>query len=146
MTAYRFDKPDPAQPIELWPRLLDREPHRLAVEGFHRDHDARYHRTSINLRKIFDTHDLLGSSPLGTGVCPQLAHAWAKHETLEHWLASIPDRANNPAVGERMTAQLHSAIALEPADKDGAPAEARRQSRGAAGAFAVLCPHREAIV
>jgi hypothetical protein len=120
LTAYRFDKPDPAQPIELWPRLLDREPQRLAVEGFHRDHDARYHRTSVNLRKIFDTHDLLGSGPLEPAFAQSLL-TLGPHETLDHWIASIPDRANNPQAGERTAAQLQSAIALEPADKDGAP-------------------------
>ncbi len=40
LTAYRFEKPDLEHPIELWPRLLDREPQRIAFEGFERDHDC----------------------------------------------------------------------------------------------------------
>jgi len=118
LTAYRADKPDLDRPLELWPRLLDREPHRLAVEGFHRDHDARYHRTTINLRKIFETRELMGSSPLETGFARSLLTV-GKHDTLADWLKSIPVRACTPQAGERMTALLHEAIDLDSAS-DGA--------------------------
>ena len=127
LTAYRVDKPDLDRPVELWPRLLDREPHRLAVEGFHRDHDARYHRTAINLRKIFETRDLMDSGPLEPAFARSLLTA-AKHESLDDWLKSIPDRACTPQVGERMTALLQEAIDIDAA-ADGAAAKSRPATR-----------------
>jgi hypothetical protein len=113
LTAYRSDKPQLDRPVELWPRLIDREPHRLAIEGFHRDHDARYHRTTVNLRKIFDTRQLLADGPLEPAFARSLLTI-AKHESLDDWLKSIPARANNLQVGEQMVAQLQAAIAVAP--------------------------------
>jgi hypothetical protein len=123
LTAYRVDKPDLDRPVELWPRLLNREPHRLAVEGFHRDHDARYHRTAINLRKIFETRDLMNSGPLEPAFARSLLTT-AKHESLDDWLKSIPIRACTPQVGERMTALLREAIDFDAA-ADGAIAKGK---------------------
>ncbi len=92
LTAYRVDKPDLDRPVELWPRLLDREPHRLAVEGFHRDHDARYHRTAINLRKILDTRDLWTRARSSRRL-PAACVTAAKHESLER-LAEIDSQSS----------------------------------------------------
>ena len=53
----RYFKPisvDPERPIELWPRQLAREPHVIAAQNFCHDHDAQYHRTSNNARKLLD--------------------------------------------------------------------------------------------
>ena len=52
MTAYKFDKPNLAKPIELWPRLLSREPHVKAVSLFHVEHDTHCHRTTVNVHAI----------------------------------------------------------------------------------------------
>src|SRR5262249_4600657 len=40
LTAYPADRPDPARPIELWPRLLEREPYLIALHQFQHLHDA----------------------------------------------------------------------------------------------------------
>ena len=111
LTAYRADKPQLDRPVEMWPRLVDRERHRLAIEGFQRDHDARYHRTTVNLRKMFDTQQLLDSGPLEPAFARSLLTI-AKQESLDDWLKSIPARAGNPQIGEQMVAHLQSAIAF----------------------------------
>ncbi|HEX4000213.1 MAG TPA: M28 family peptidase [Pirellulales bacterium] len=147
LTAYRADKPDLDRPIELWPRLLDREPHRLAVEAFQRDHDARYHRTTINLRKIFETRDLMNAGPLEPSFARSLVTA-AKQESLSDWLKSIPIRASSPAAGERMVALLHEAIQLDDSDSANGDAAAGRAAANLAassgGSTAVVIKSRKA--
>src|SRR5207245_836627 len=46
LTAFPADRPDPARPIELWPRLLQREPHLAALHQFRHVQDPRPHQTS----------------------------------------------------------------------------------------------------
>jgi len=133
LTAYRADKPDIDRPIELWPRLDEREPHRLAIEAFQRDHDARYHRTTINLHKIFDTHDLMQSGPLEPSfarsliICP-------KHEPIGDWVNSIPARASTPESGQRMVELLHEAINFGDGDDGAATLAASLATRSSAEA------------
>ncbi len=110
LTAYRFEKPDLSAPIELWPRLLDRDLQRAAFADFERDHDARYHRTSINIRKLLDTHDLVGDGPLEPAFARSLLTI-NKRETLAGWLDSLPRRARAAETGRNLAEQLGSLIA-----------------------------------
>ncbi len=123
LTGYRFEKPDLAAPIELWPRLLDRESQRIAFAGFERDHDARYHRTSVNIRKLLDTHDLLQTGPLEPEFARSLL-TLAKHQSLADWLGSLPGRARQASVGERLAEGLKSVIAPAAPDGKSKPAKA----------------------
>ncbi len=70
LTAYEFAKPKLAKPVELWPRLLDRDAHRSAVTLFHTEHDSHYRRTTVNVKKLLDTRHLFGQQPLGRSFAP----------------------------------------------------------------------------
>ncbi|HEX4144158.1 MAG TPA: M28 family peptidase [Pirellulales bacterium] len=109
-TAYRADRPRLDRAVELWPRLLDREAYRLAVGGFRRDHDQRYHRTSVNIRKLLDTAGLLGQGPLPRDLARSLL-TLPKHETLDDWLASLSKRAVSADVGQRIQQLLSECVA-----------------------------------
>ena len=99
LTAYEAERPSLAHAVELWPRLLRRASHVAAAAIFDCDHDHRYHRTTINVRKLLETCELLGGSPLERPFARQLL-TLAKHETLDEWLASLPRRTvNGPAGG-----------------------------------------------
>lgn len=107
----------PAQlPVELWPRLLDRSPHRAAVGVFHHNHDQRYHVTTVNIRKLLDAYELLGRQPLPRSFARQLLTV-ARHETLESWLDELPHRAEELTAGRALADDLRSLlVAAEPAD------------------------------
>ena len=99
LTAYDARRPHLAHAIELWPRLLRRAPHLAAAQIFDVDHDHRYHRTTVNVRKLLDTAELLGQAPLARDFGRQLL-TLAKHESLDEWLGSLSRRTvNAPAAG-----------------------------------------------
>jgi hypothetical protein len=109
-TAYDARKPKLDKAVELWPRLLDREAYRLAAGGFRRDHDQRYHRTAINIRKILDASCLLAPEPLPRDLARSIL-TLAKHETLDEWLESLPSRSVSPDIGRRVSELLSAVIA-----------------------------------
>lgn len=94
LTAYDARRPHPGRAVELWPRLLRRAPHLAAAEIFDVDHDHRYHRTTINVRKLLDAAELLGQAPLGREFARQLL-TLAKHDSLDEWLGSLARRTVN---------------------------------------------------
>jgi hypothetical protein len=115
LTAYRSDGPDLANPIELWPRMLRREPYVAALELFDHAHDFQQLRTSLNVRKLLDARYLFGglvprSYARQLVTCP-------KHESLECWLDTLPRRSNDPKRGERLVEELRQVV--EPAASAG---------------------------
>jgi hypothetical protein len=137
LTAYRGDQPDLVRPIELWPRFLQRDLHREAIELFAHAHDHWPHQTIWNIRKILDTHQLLGNRPLPRSLARQLLTI-AKEQTLEGWLEALPARASEPERGGRLAEAL--AQHLEPLPSSRArtrPPEALTYGRTARRAFEV---------
>ncbi|MCX6286765.1 MAG: hypothetical protein NTY96_06600, partial [Bacteroidetes bacterium] len=51
-TAYDTAKPDPAKPIELWPRMMERQPHISILKHFVSEHDRYKHLTAFNLMTL----------------------------------------------------------------------------------------------
>jgi hypothetical protein len=112
LTAYNAKAPNLADPIKLWPRLLHREPHVLAVELFQNSKDKLADQHRVNVRKLLDSASLL---------CTQLPGSFAtalvytkKTETLDKWLYRLPARTNAPNRGRRLAAMLRSLIADPP--------------------------------
>src|SRR5262249_19309087 len=90
-TAYRADKPNLARPVEMRPYFLKRDLHQAAIELFSHVQDHRPHLTVRNLRKLLDTHHLLGR-PLPYSLARQLL-TLSKKETMEECLHQLVDRA-----------------------------------------------------
>jgi hypothetical protein len=114
LTAYPADHPDPSRPIELWPRLLQRDLHVTALHLFEHAHDQRPHQTARNIRKLLDTSAAFGNCRLPRSLARQLL-ALPHHETLDDWLNALPGRASTPEGGrclvEELRAHLPSAAA-----------------------------------
>jgi hypothetical protein len=110
LTAYHADRRRPEHAVELWPRLLQRADHQAAVSIFDIDHDHHYHRTTINVRKILDTWDLLGRAPLARDFGRQLL-TLAKHESLDAWLDSLPQHTVNLPAGRLLAEMLQTRLA-----------------------------------
>jgi hypothetical protein len=89
LTAYDADRPRPEEALELWPRLLDREPHKAAGTLFDRVRDSRGRETAENCRKLLDARELLDGRPLPRSFARRLLKA-PRHQTLEGWLDSLP--------------------------------------------------------
>ena len=65
LTAYDARRPNPGRTIELWPRLLAREPYTAAIDAFLATPEHHQHRVSINnARNLLDASELRGGQPL----------------------------------------------------------------------------------
>ncbi len=113
LTAYDAEKPDPAAPIELWPRLLQREPHLTAIGIYDHAHAHFPHQTCVNVRKLLETRALLGDASLPPSLARALLTA-ARHETLEGWLTRLPERTADVESGQRLVEELRSGIRETP--------------------------------
>ncbi|TMQ31871.1 MAG: Zn-dependent exopeptidase M28, partial [Planctomycetota bacterium] len=109
-TAYRADKPNLARPVEMWPNVLKRTLHTAAIELFCHAQDLRPHLTVRNLRKLLDTHHLLGGKPLPYSLARQLL-TLSKKETLEDWLHGLVARASDRERGCWFVEELRRLIA-----------------------------------
>jgi hypothetical protein len=110
LTAYRASAPDPADPVELWPRLLDRPAERAAVELFACETHPYRHVTALNVRSLLTFHRLLGGDPLPRPLARALIEA-PKKQSLEDWLAALPARGGDPVRAQRLTAELTRLLA-----------------------------------
>jgi hypothetical protein len=117
VTAYRADHPDPAQPVELWPRLLQRETHLAALDLFAQEHAP--HWTTRNVRKILETCQIFGEQPLPATFARDLVHC-PKNEALEEWLDALPGRSQDAERGGWLATELSRRITFPaaPASRD----------------------------
>src|SRR5262249_41916471 len=107
LTAYDAEKPDLDRPVELWPRLLDREGYGDAVSLFDAKHDHHPYQTALNVRKLLDTHALLGSLPASLA---RRILSCAKHETLDEWLDTLPGRSRDPEQARHLVGELRRLV------------------------------------
>ncbi|HWB14187.1 MAG TPA: M28 family peptidase [Pirellulales bacterium] len=109
LTAYRADRPRLERPLELWPRLVDREPHRAALELFAHNHDRHYRVTTINVRKLLEAWELLGERPLERSFARGLL-TLPKEESLDLWLDSLAALASNAEAGATLADTLRGCL------------------------------------
>ncbi len=119
LTAYRAGAIDRAHPVELWPRIMRREPYLSALRDFdvpERDHYR--HQTALNIVALLDAAPQFGDAPLPRSFARHLLRA-AKDESLEEWLANLGARSNNRDAVAPMRATLEAL--LEPAGREPPP-------------------------
>ena len=114
-TAYDAERPRLSRAVELWPRLLAREPHRAAIELFAHNHDHHYRVTTVNVRKLLDAWDLLGKRPLPRSFARQLL-TLPKEESLDHWLDSLAARASDAKAGATLATSLRGCLEADISD------------------------------
>ena len=114
MTAYSFESPDLANPIELWPRLYRRKTHLLAIHDIDCKHDHYTHQTAFNIINLLDHFEKLGGNPLPYDFARHLIR-FGKHASLEHWLEDLPNHAKNLEIGKFLKEEVTKVI--EPATK-----------------------------
>jgi hypothetical protein len=112
LTAYEAGAADPRRAVELWPRLLRRGPDLAAVALFRGS--ARPDRDRMNVRKLLDSRALLGGGGLRRSFARALLTA-PKEETIQGWLAGLPQRATPSADGRALAQGLADGLADEPA-------------------------------
>ncbi len=107
LAAYRTDVFDLAHPVELWPRLLQRESYLSALKYFESAHDHYAHQTALNIVALLDAGKTLGSLPRS------LAHRLiqtAKGEALDDWLKGLSDHATRRPEARQVHQTLQSLL------------------------------------
>jgi hypothetical protein len=108
-TSYPQEHPGSERPVEMWPRFLNRQVHRDALELFQQAQNHRPYLTALNIRKILDTHHLLGDRPLPPSFARQLL-TLPKEQTLDEWLHFLPDRASDSKRGRDLVETLRGRL------------------------------------
>jgi hypothetical protein len=108
LTAYNADEPNLDRPIELWPRLLDREGYGDAVSLFDAKHDHHPLQTANNVRKLFEAHHMLGGT-LPVSLARRIISC-PKHEPLDDWLDSLPGRSRDADQGRHLVEELRQRL------------------------------------
>ncbi len=109
LTAYADKaKPDLRQPIELWPRLRQREPHLAAIELFVSERHNHPYQTICNVRKLLESRELL-DFPMPHSFARQLL-AISKRDRLDRWLEQLPDHATDQSRAEALVKDLNSGL------------------------------------
>ena len=134
LNAYHTDRPRPEEALELWPRLLDREPHKAAGALFDRVRDPRDRETAENCRKLLDSREILDGRALPRSFARRLLKAH-RHQTLDGWLDSLPARADDPERAQRLAEVLRAGI--EAGSTPTAPGESLTFARTARRTFEV---------
>ena len=101
MTAYRADSPDPANPVLLWPRLLQRETHLSALRSFEPPNEHYAHQTPLNILSLLEAHRLWGERQIPGSFARSLLRLPEK-EALDSWLSSLSEKASDPSIGEKV--------------------------------------------
>jgi Peptidase family M28 len=110
LTAYPADAPDPARPIVLWPRVLDRPYHVEAVSLFEHVHDPRPYQTSRNIRRLLEARDFFGPGAIPRDFARQMMNL-PRQQSLDDWLVTVELRASPPELGRRLAEEMQTWLA-----------------------------------
>ena len=100
LTAYDSVNPDPSTPVELWPRMMDRQPHTSILKHFVSEHDRYKHLTAFNLMTLLDVWELLGWPSLEEDFARHLVRI-RKDSSLDEWLDILHERTSQPGLAHR---------------------------------------------
>jgi hypothetical protein len=122
LTAYPAGRPDLERPVELWPRLQRRPLVREAVELFLHMRHPRWYSETLNVRALMEFREYLGLDVLPPALARRIVLA-PKEQTLEQWLFSLPERADDLQRGRRLALELAKWLAsdIDPAKLDPRP-------------------------
>ncbi|MCL4510873.1 MAG: M28 family peptidase [Bacteroidetes bacterium] len=109
LTAYRIDRFDLAHPVELWPRLLQREAYLSALKYFETSHDHYAHQTAFNIVALFDAWAALGKQPMPRSFAHHLIRA-TKAEALDDWLKELSRHTTRCAEAMQVEQALQSLL------------------------------------
>lgn len=140
LTAYRADRPRLDRPVELWPRLAQRPEHLAGLRLFHRPHETKPWHESRNVRKLFETWELLGKRPL-PGTFARRLLTLPKGQTVEGWMDALPARATDAGEAQQLVNRVQEIIEPTadtlPPTRGSRPPEAFTYRRTATRAFEV---------
>jgi hypothetical protein len=123
-TAYRQDKPDLSQPVELWPILRRREPYLSALCNYEHIEEHYLHNTARNIVRVFNSRELM-ARPLPRSLAREIVRL-PENESLETWLAALPSKALDHTAGEKLRQGLENCLESASPSPSALPVEQRQ--------------------
>ncbi len=108
-TAYNRNNPDIAHPVELCPRLLRRNAYLWALHNFEHIEEHYAHQTALNILRILDASKIWQNKRLPRSFARQMVHL-QEHETLESWLAALPEKGKNTDEVQKLSTELEQCL------------------------------------
>jgi hypothetical protein len=109
LTAYEVGGPDLSQPVELYPRLLDRPAYWSALRHIDTRHDHFRRQTALNILNILDTAQLWQEPRLPRSLVRQMLRM-PKEERLREWLDIVRERATQPTAEQRLVSEINQRV------------------------------------
>ena len=114
VTAYPAHNPRGNNPVELWPRLIMREPQLAALQLFEHAPESLGHRLSLEALRLLHAGDLLGHQAIPHSFASSLLSR-PSPRSIDSWVSSIEIHANDQAAARRLADSLRGL--LEPTER-----------------------------
>ena len=112
LTGYDSASLNLGQPIELWPRFLQRAPHLANIELHRNLEEKSPRRTLFNVRKLLHAWELQGHAPLRRSFARRLMTT-SDGQSLSAWLKSLPGKTSKPARGKELAEHVEHCLDSE---------------------------------
>jgi hypothetical protein len=113
MTGYKRNDTRMLEPVEMWPRYLNRDLYLSAINDFKGENDYYSHQTSLNIISLLDSRMLQKEKPLAASYANKLLNI-SKQKDLKIWLEELPDHSSSKEAGVHMREALTAIIDQQP--------------------------------
>jgi hypothetical protein len=108
-TGYSTRDKDMSQPVELWPRMQNREIYFSALHDFNNHNDHYAHQTSHNIISLLENWENRKKKPLSRAFAHKLLNI-SKHKTLNQWLDELDIHSTSSEKSEGMRKVIEKII------------------------------------
>lgn len=112
ITGYHKSDIKMKNPLELWPRLLRREPYLLAISDFRNANNHYVYTTTMNIIALFDAWYYMDKKPLQRSFARSLLNI-SKSKTLEQFFEEFDVHASSKESAFRMRQMISEIIEPE---------------------------------
>ena len=106
LTAYNGEQPDYQNPVELYPRMLQRAPLLDALHRIDGSRDYYRYQTALNILNVFDMSERWPDGRLPRTFAEQMLRVAQDKQQFDKWLQIVAERSASPDVAERLTGAL----------------------------------------
>jgi hypothetical protein len=101
IAGYHTNDRDMSSPVELWPRMQQRELYLSALHDFNTHNDHYSHQTSLNIISLLESWELRNRRSLPEQFAHKLLNI-SKHKSFEQWLEELDIHSTSPWKAEKM--------------------------------------------
>jgi hypothetical protein len=105
MSGYHLNDRNFSSPVELWPRILNRQQYISAIHDFTTRNDHYAHQTAFNIISLFEAWNMQVRKPLTRSYAYSLLNV-SKHKTLEMWIDELSIHATDPEKARLMKEEI----------------------------------------